>query len=122
MRPRLRWQDLPPIGFAAVFGAYGLYLLLIGPFQTIVTPDDGSVTFRDPNVAGLLPLAAGVLVVYGMWAGRERVSWGGAALAMLFSVAFLFSLGGVFIPVAALLLMSLALRRLLKSRRTSTEA
>jgi hypothetical protein len=122
MRRRLRWQDLLPLGIAAAFAAYGIYLLVVGPLLvTVARGVPGSVTTHNPTIAGLFPLAAGSLVVFGIWAGRDRLAWGGGALALLFSVAFLFSMGGTFIPVAVLLLVCLAIRNLSSRQRTKRE-
>jgi hypothetical protein len=114
--PRLRWRDAVPIGVAGLFIAYGLYLLAIGPLETIVTPGSGSSTIHEPSSVGLLPVVVGGLVVYGILAGRDRVAWAGGIVAMLLGVAFLFSLAGVLIPMAMLLLAALAVRRLVARR------
>jgi hypothetical protein len=106
---------------AAIYVAYGTYLLVIGPLETIVTPGDGSVTIHDPTSAGLFPLVAGGLVLYGLWVGRDRIAWAGGAFALAFGVAFLFTLAGAFIPMAVLLLASLALRHLLTRMRPSSQ-
>ena len=113
MRLRNGWRDLLPIGIAGTFALYGIYLLLIGPEQETVTPGvSTSVISHNPSIVGLVPLIAGALVVFGMWNSRERFVWGGAMLAVLFSFAFLFSFGGIFIPIAVLLLASLVFRNL----------
>lgn len=117
---RLRWRDALPIVVAAVFMAYGLYLLAVGQLETIVTPGDGSVTVQVPTTAGLVPLVTGGLVLYGIWTGRDRVVWAGAVFALGSGVAFLFSLAGFLIPMAILLLAALALRQLLARRQAST--
>lgn len=118
MRSRLRWLNLLPLAIAAVFAIYGIYLLTVGTAQNIVTPDvPGTVTTNSPTIAGLFPLAAGGLVIYGIWIGRDRLAWGGGALALLFSVAFLFSIGGLCIPAAVLLLVCLAIRTLVTRKR-----
>jgi hypothetical protein len=105
---------------AAIYVAYGIYLLAIGPLETIVTPGAASATVRNPSPVGLFPVIAGGLVLYGTWSGRDRVAWAGGAFALLFGPVLLFSLAGVLIPLAVLLLASLALRRLLAERQTSS--
>jgi hypothetical protein len=115
-RSKLGVADLWPMAMALVFVVYGIYLLVLGPLETVVTPGNGSVTNYSPTSAGLYPLVAGGLVLYGLMVGRDRLVWAGGFLALLFSVAFLFSVGGAFIPVAVLLVAGLVLRRWLTRR------
>lgn len=120
MRPRLSWQDMLPMAIAAIFVIYGAYLVLLGPMVTVVTPDAGSTSSRAPNIAGLFPLIAAVFVIGGIWLGRERFVWAGGGLALVFSVMFLFSIGGLFIPVAVLMIASLVIRHAFAHRRISS--
>lgn len=121
MRPRLSWQDMLPMALAAIFVIYGAYLVVVGQTVTIVTPGAGSTSSQASNIAGLFPLIAGLVVIGGIWLGRERVVWIGGGLALLFSVMFLFSIGGLFIPVAVLLLAGLMIRRVVSHRRISSQ-
>jgi uncharacterized membrane protein len=120
MRSPLKWQDMLPMAIALVFVIYGAYLVFVGPLVTIVTPDAGSSASREPNFAGLFPLIAGLLVIGGIRLGRERLVWAGGGLALVFTVMFLFSVGGLFIPVAVLLLASLVIRHAAAQRRISS--
>jgi hypothetical protein len=104
---------------ATAYVAFGIYLLAVGGLETIVTPGAGTATVRDPTSAGLVPLATGALVLYGIWSGRDRIAWAGGAVALISGAAFLFSLSGVLIPLAMLLVAALALRWELARRATS---
>ena len=121
MRPRLSWQDVLPMAIAAIFVIYGVYLVVVGQTITVVTPGAGSASSQASNIAGLFPSIAGLMVIGGIWLGRERVVWVGGGLALLFSVMFLFSIGGLFIPVAVVLLACLMIRRVVTHRRTSSQ-
>lgn len=109
---RIRPADIPALAVAAVIAAYGLYLLIVGPEVTFFTPDGPGTTFRQPTFAGLLPVLAGLLVWLGIARQSAAITWIGGVLAGLFSVLFLFSAGGILIPLAAALLAALIVRRL----------
>ena len=80
--------------------------------MTIVSPDgQPTVSVQTPNIAGLVPLGAGILVVVGIARHSQRLAWVGALAALGFSILFLFSVGGVLIPIAGLLVLSIALMR-----------
>src|SRR4026207_1864030 len=98
MRTRVRWADVPALGAAAALAVYGSYLVLIGPIMRIVTPEGGAVGLAVPNPAGLAPVAAALLVWYGILNGDGRLSWLGAVIGAAFSILFLFSIGGAVIP------------------------
>lgn len=98
---------------AAVLAVYGGYLTLIGPGLITVTPDGGApIASNVPNAAGLIPVAAAFMVWFGIRRNDERMAWAGASTAAVFAGLFLFGIGGILIPVAGLLLLVLAARRL----------
>lgn len=96
------------IGTALVI--YGAYLLVLGPEWTVVLPDGPSTVTRDPSAVGVVPLVAGVVLAWGILRGSGRMTWLGTALALAFAVLFVFSMGGVLLPVVALLLVAAMLR------------
>jgi hypothetical protein len=100
------------LGAAALIGSYGAYLVLFGPILSTVTPGGSAVTATHvPSPAGLIPAVAALLVWLGMLRGKERIAWLGGGLAVAFALLFVFGIGGILVPVAGVLLLSLALRR-----------
>ncbi len=101
----------------------GAYLLLVGPDTTIVTPAPGSVTsiVRNPSLAGLVPLVAGISGIYGASAMQARFVWLGAFVMLGAAVLFLFSLSAIFFPLGVLLL-SCAVAMTLVSRLAMSES
>jgi hypothetical protein len=89
----------------ATSGGYGLFLTVIGqPWAT--TTEDGVVArVAIPAAAGVIPLIAAVLVLLGAALDRRLVGIAGAALLLAFALLFMFGVGGVMIPVAALSLV-----------------
>lgn len=108
----VRFREIVPAASAVVVAAYGAHLILIGQLLTMVSPDgQPALSVQAPNMAGLIPLAAGLLVVVGIARRRQRLAWIGALAALAFSILFLFGVGGILIPIAGLLVLSLALIR-----------
>lgn len=105
------WQlrDAPAVALAGVLVVYGLFMLFVGFSGTGVGPN-GLYEFRGTSVAAVIPLIAGSLVGWGAWTARERLIWVGAAVALLFSIAFVFSIGGLVLPIAMLLVVAVAIR------------
>ncbi len=108
---QFRRVDIPALVASAAIGVYGLYLAVVGPILSIVTPDGAATSSREPNLAGLVLVGAGVLVWFGIVKHTDALAWTGAALAAMFSVLFLFSVGLIVMPFAAILLLALAIRR-----------
>lgn len=92
------------IATAGIAGLYGLYLLALGPLLVLVIPGDGTSFARSPNIAGAIPLTAAVAVVLGIRFGRDHYVVLGAAGLLAFGVLFVFSIGGILIPVALVML------------------
>jgi hypothetical protein len=83
---------------------YGLYLLLVGQEWIFVEEGTGiSQAAMEPTFLGLVPFTAGLLGAVGIVLHRRLVAWAGWGLMMGFAVAFVFGVGGVLLPVAALL-------------------
>ena len=101
------------VSLAVLIVAYGLYLLLVGQqitFQEEVpigaAPAE-QVTRHLPAVQGVIPLAAGVVILVGLVTQRLLVAWVGALAASAFAGLFVFGVGGILIPVAVMLLVAL---------------
>lgn len=99
---------------AALVAAYGVYLLVLGPILTMVTPGGAVSAVHEPTPAGVLPLIGATLVWYGIQRRNERWAWIGAAVVLAFSVLFVFGSGGILIPLALAIVVVLIARRLLR--------
>jgi hypothetical protein len=104
------------VGLLALLTAgYGIYLLIVG--VTVVsmpevpegTPPGPTSTVTLPRVEGLIPTVAGGLILVGLALRRIWLAWAGALLASLFAALFVFSIGGILLPVAAALLVLLGI-------------
>lgn len=107
----MRVRDaLLPLAAAIGLGvaAYGAYLVLVGQVWLVIR-EGPHVGFREytPTLVGLLPLAAGLIVVLGVALKKRVVGWTGWALMTTFGVAFVFGIGGVVLSAAVVLGLAL---------------
>lgn len=100
---------------AATVILYGLYLLIVGETRTIINEGE---TVRQPlfvpHVAGIFPLIGGITLLAGLLTRRPLIAWLGFVFIAAFSVLFLFGIGGLLLPVSAILLLLLTTMTLLK--------
>jgi hypothetical protein len=90
---------------AVATALYALNLLLVG--ELLIGMDEGSsetYTNYAPAPAAIWPLIAALLLVAGMLIHQKLITWIGWIGLTLFSGLFLFSIGGILIPVSAALL------------------
>ena len=92
--------------------AFGADLLLIGRDIPWLTPEGQAGVFREPTLAGVIPIAIGVIAFWGALR-RRRGLWIAAGLAVACAVLFLFSLSLQFAALAAVLLVAAAMSTLL---------
>ncbi|MEO5703843.1 MAG: hypothetical protein ABIZ52_00175 [Candidatus Limnocylindrales bacterium] len=92
---------------AFVFAAY---LLIVGPDSTFVTPDGLMTTAQSPTLAGLVPLGIGVFAVWAVARRRTSGYWVAAALAIVATVLFSFSISLQLAAIAVFLLLAAVLR------------
>ena len=103
------------LAVAVGVAAYGLYLLVVG--QTWIVheavrlgePPGTSRVETIPTLLGSIPLIGGALMVAGVAARSVIPSWIGVGIITLFAALFLFSIGGILIPVVPVLIALLAL-------------
>jgi hypothetical protein len=105
-----RISEIVALGSASLAIAYGLYLLVIGPSGSFMTPDGVAGTLRLPTLAGVVPLAIGLVAAWAVVSRRTRGLWAAAALAGLGAVVFLFSMALQLAAIAALLVVAALLR------------
>ena len=109
---------------ALAIAAYGVFLLTVGTLM-MITPASApgvelppTTTERRPDPAGLIPLAFGLLVAAGLLVRAWIPVALGASGIGLFSLLFVFGVGGVLLP-AWLALLFLLILAWLGSRRPS---
>jgi hypothetical protein len=103
-------SDVLALGAACLAVVYGAYLLVIGPNSPYLTPQGAAGTVSSPTFAGSIPLGIGLLAIWAVVNGRTRGLWAAGALALAFSLVFLFSFSLQFAVLAALLLLAGAMR------------
>jgi hypothetical protein len=107
---------------AVAIAAYGVYLLAVGTQVTITPaglpgaqPQPGTTEYM-PDPAGLFPLVTGLTVAAGLLLRAWVIIVLGAAGIGLFSVLFVFGVGGVLLPAWLLLVFLLTLAWLAERR------
>jgi hypothetical protein len=110
MRPSLNRPDVAiTLSLALAVAAYGAYLLLVGQLVNVVPEGGGAPAPQSvPTPAGLVSLAGGAAIIAGLLLERPVLAGAGALLTLLFSLLFLFGIGGVLVPVAVVLLALIA--------------
>lgn len=100
-----------PYALASVAVGYGLFLLFVGQAWMVYTesPSGGTEVGREfqPVIAGLFPVVGGTAVVIGLFLGMKIVSWLGWMVLAVFAGLFMFGVGGMLLPVVALLFVVL---------------
>lgn len=94
-------------GALLAFG-FAAYLLVVGPDSTIVTPGGPSTTTQSPTLAGLVPLAIGVVAIWAVVMRRARGYWIAAVVAIVAAALFLFTISLQLAAIAVLLLFAAA--------------
>lgn len=103
------------VALALAIAAYGVYLLAVGTPVTIVpaslpgTERQPGTTENWPSPAGLFPLVSGLTVAAGLLLRAWVIVALGAAGIGLFSILFVFGVGGVLLPAWLLLVFLLTL-------------
>lgn len=96
-------------GALLAFG-FAAYLLIVGPESTFVIPDGPTTPTRSPTLAGLVPLAIGVVAIWAIVMRRTSGYWIAAAVAILAAALFLFSISLQLAAIAVFLLLAAAVR------------
>jgi hypothetical protein len=107
------WTGVLAGALAGLVAAYGVYLVVLGPILTVVTPGGAASTIHEPNPVGLMFVFGAGLVWYGIQRGKQRWAWIGAIAVLAFSVLFVFGPGGILIPPALALVIVLVARRMI---------
>jgi hypothetical protein len=110
---------------ALIIAAYGIYLLVVGvtvvsmPAVPVGTPPGPASTATVPVMLGVIPMTAGGLILVGLVVRRIWLAWLGAAVTSLFAGLLVFSIGGILVPVAAVLFVLLGVLTWTRVNRAS---
>lgn len=105
----------------SIVAIYAITLLVVGETITVVqetsieeinttdpVPMPVSIEYV-PYPPAIVLLLAAVLLLAGLLGRKQFLAWIGLAILLLFSLLFLFSSGGILLPIAVLLLILLPL-------------
>ena len=95
---------------AIIIATYSLFLLIVGQPWSVVAEGNtsGQVEFvRAPQA--ILPLLSTVMILAGLVAKQHAITWIGAVLLLLFSLRFVFGVGGILLPAAGAMLFLIAI-------------
>ncbi len=110
------------IFLAAVVALYGLFLAIAGVPGTVIrevsiteVPEkvQGSLQFS-PSPQGLVILLSAAMLISGLLMRKLTIAWLGLVILLVFSMLFLFGVGGGLLPIAGLLLISLSIVTVLR--------
>lgn len=109
--PALNPITLVAVVVAISVAAYAINLLVVGETWTIVPETINGVssnelditTVRVPYPPAFIPLIAATVLLIGFLGQRPGLAWLGLAALLVFSLLFVFSGGGILLPVCALL-------------------
>jgi hypothetical protein len=100
------------------------YLIFGGQISTVQEiplesqePPPPAVIESEPYPAAFIPFAATVILMFGLLTDRVIVAWAGWAALTVFSGLFLFSSGGVLLPIAGVLLILLLANTFLQQKK-----
>lgn len=110
---------------ALIIAAYGVYLLVVGvtvvsmPAVPVGNPPGPASTATAPVTMGVIPMIASGLILVGLALRRIWLAWLGAAVTSLFAGLSVFSIGGILVPVAAVLFVLLGVLTWTRVNRAS---
>jgi hypothetical protein len=89
---------------ASAVEIYSVYLIFVGNQISGVAENSTEViTSYTPRLEAIIPLIAGSLIFAGVAVLRPWLYWSGLAILTVFAGLFLFGIGGIFLPVCAVL-------------------
>jgi len=103
---------------------YGLFITFVGvPGKRIVEVTEATLEKSQeiwhftPAPQGFIIVFSSVLLIIGLLGSREGISWLGIGILFVFSIIYLFGVGGGILPIAILLLVLLLSKRILTRGR-----
>jgi hypothetical protein len=113
---------------AAGVALYGLFLAIVGVPGAVIrevsiteVPEkvQESLLFS-PAPQGLVALLSAAMLMSGLLMRRLTIAWLGLVILLVFSMLFLFGVGGGFLPIGGLLLLLLSVVTALRGTRTKS--
>ncbi len=110
------------IFLAAGVALYGLFLSIVGVPGTSI-PEVSLTDIPEkvqespqfsPAPQGLVALLSAVMLISGLLMRKLTIAWLGLVILLVFSMLFLFGVGGGFLPIAGLLLILLSVVTVLR--------
>lgn len=95
---------------AATVAIYSLFLLVVGQPWTVAYEDNigRQVEYiRAPQA--IVPFLSAMMILGGLVAKQRVIAWIGTGVLLIFSLLFVFGVGGIFLPVAGTILLLIAI-------------
>lgn len=110
------------IFLAAVVALYGLFLVIAGVPGTVIrevsiteVPEKVQESPQfSPSPQGLVFLLSAAILISGLLMRKLRIAWLGMVILLVFSMLFLFGVGGGILPIDGLLLILLSIVTVLR--------
>jgi len=110
------------IFLAAGVALYGLFLAIVGVPGTSIpevsltdVPEKVQKSLQfSPAPQGLVALLSAAMLISGLLMRKLTIAWLGLVILLVFSMLFLFGVGGGFLPIAGLLLILLSVVTVLR--------
>ena len=104
----VRMSTTAAILLAAMVAVYALSLLVFGqPWILAYEGGENRGLQFIPALAAFVPLVAVAMLLLGLLTRKKLMTWIGLAILLIFSLLFLFGIGGILLPVSGLLFISL---------------
>ncbi len=94
---------------ATMVATYSLFLLVVGQPWSVAYEDNmrQQVEYvRAPQA--IVPFLSTLMILGGFVVKRRVITWLGTAILLIFSLLFVFGVGGIILPVAAAILLLIA--------------
>lgn len=105
------------LAFVSLCGVavYSMFLVFIGqPLGYMDAETQIRWTQYEPNPVALIPLACAVVITIGVLWRNRKLQWTGIFVLTLFSMLFLFGIGGPLIPSSFTILLLLTILEIFK--------
>jgi hypothetical protein len=95
---------------ATMIATYSLFLLTIGqPWSVVYEDNIGNQVEYVRAPQAIVPLLSTVMILGGLIVKQRVIAWIGTVILLLFSLLFVFGVGGIFLPVAGAMLLLIAI-------------
>lgn len=95
---------------AIIVATYSFFLLVVGQPWTVAYEDNigRQIEYiRAPQA--IVPLLSAVMILGGLVVKQRVLAWIGTVILLIFSLLFMFGIGGILLPVAGVILLLVAI-------------